>query len=596
VGEYLDEARRALARGDVLLAYDAATSGLDIEPSNIEAKYLAALALARAGSTKRAEQLVHELQREVLQSDKAASPRLHEDTEALEARLAKDQALAARGAQRVHAAQHAAVLYQTTADRHGRYYSSINAATMWLLAGDRHRSAQLASQALSLVHAQPAQDAEDAYWQAVTEAEAALLLGDMPLARRSLERAASCGDDNLANRATTVRQLQLVCDMVGRSDEILSLLRLPTVLHYCGHRIDSADPTRGADSLTTAAQGIYEFLEQRHVGIAYGALASGADIMTAEQLTERGVELHVVLPFGVDQFDQTSVAPAGAEWSLRYRACLAQASSVTCTSDSGFRGDDILFAYASQVAMGHALNRAAFLSAPVEQLAVWDGRPAHGSAGTAHDIAAWRRAGHETHILSIGEPSVTGYSEPPTEASPNRRSIVAILFADFHGFSQLRDEQFPPFVQQVLGPLAEVIDENPTARPWRRTWGDAIQAVFSDVLSAARAAIRLQETVDRIELSQLGLPSDLRLRVGAHAGPVMTLVDPLMDQPGRWGREITRAARIEPRTPEGAVYVTDAFAALLALEPSSGLTTEYVGRVTTAKDFETIPMHHLRWR
>ena len=40
--------------------------------------------------------------------------------------------------------------------------------------------------------------------------------------------------------------------------------------------------------------------------------------------------------------------------------------------------------------------------------------------------------------------------------------------------------------------------------------------------------------------------------------------------------------------------MTDAFAALLALEPNCGSATEYVGRVTTAKQFETIPMYRLR--
>ena len=65
--------------------------------------------------------------------------------------------------------------------------------------------------------------------------------------------------------------------------------------------------------------------------------------------------------------------------------------------------------------------------------------------------------------------------------------------------------------------------------------------------------------------------------------------------PGWWGRELARAAHIEPRTPEGEVYATDAFAALLALEPESGLACEYVGRDTTAKDFETIPMYRI-WR
>jgi adenylate cyclase len=74
----------------------------------------------------------------------------------------------------------------------------------------------------------------------------------------------------------------------------------------------------------------------------------------------------------------------------------------------------------------------------------------------------------------------------------------------------------------------------------------------------------------------------------------MAINDPIRNELTYWGRELTRAARIEPRTPEGEVYVTDAFAALLALEPESAFAAEYMGRVTTAKDFETIPMYRLR--
>jgi len=40
---------------------------------------------------------------------------------------------------------------------------------------------------------------------------------------------------------------------------------------------------------------------------------------------------------------------------------------------------------------------------------------------------------------------------------------------------------------------------------------------------------------------------------------------------------MTRAARIEPRTPEGEVYVKDAFAALFAIEQKCEFTIEYVG-------------------
>ena len=62
------------------------------------------------------------------------------------------------------------------------------------------------------------------------------------------------------------------------------------------------------------------------------------------------------------------------------------------------------------------------------------------------------------------------------------------------------------------------------------------------------------------------------------------------------GRELVRAARIEPRTPPDQVYVTGSFAALLVLDPDNQVAAEYVGHVTTAKDFETIPMYVLRRR
>src|SRR5204863_210405 len=42
----LDEARAAMARGDVLVAYDAARAALDDEPDNLEARFIVALVLA----------------------------------------------------------------------------------------------------------------------------------------------------------------------------------------------------------------------------------------------------------------------------------------------------------------------------------------------------------------------------------------------------------------------------------------------------------------------------------------------------------------------------------------------------------------------
>ncbi len=117
-------------------------------------------------------------------------------------------------------------------------------------------------------------------------------------------------------------------------------------------------------------------------------------------------------------------------------------------------------------------------------------------------------------------------------------------------------------MNEVFAALGAVLDDHADAVLWRNSWGDAIAAVFADVTAAADCALGLHDALAHIDLASLGLPTDLDLRIGAHAGPVIKITDPISHKPTYWGRELTRAARIEPRTPEGEVYVTDAFAAL----------------------------------
>ncbi len=420
-----------------------------------------------------------------------------------------------------------------------------------------------------------------------------LILGDVEAARRALTRAVAVAGDDLAAVAVTRRQLKLVCEATSTDLAVLDELRPPTILHYCGHRIDPTGVSgRFPPDLEARVDAeVRSFVTEHRIGFAYGSLASGADILIAEALLDQGVPLQVVLPFDTTEFELTSVKPAGPGWVDRFRSCLVRAESVAHASDSSFMGDDELYGYAGRIAMGHALNRAAFLDAPAEQLAIWDQAEGVVLAGTAHDVAVWKSSGHPTQVIALRPPEDSPEVAIPQSAT---RQIGAILFADFHGFSRLRDEQFPLFVNDVLARLGAVFDDHGTTVLWRNSWGDAIAAVLTDVTEAAECALGLHEALTRIDLAAIGLPADLELRIGAHAGPVMAIVDPVTHKPTYWGRELTRAARIEPRTPEGEVYVTDAFAALLSLEPDVPFATEYVGRVTTAKGFETIPMYRLR--
>ena len=60
-----------------------------------------------------------------------------------------------------------------------------------------------------------------------------------------------------------------------------------------------------------------------------------------------------------------------------------------------------------------------------------------------------------------------------------------------------------------------------------------------------------------------------------------------------YGTEVSKAARIEPVTPPGAVFVTEPFAAILALEAQERFTCRYVGRIALAKKYGDYPMYRL---
>src|SRR5271168_5191471 len=107
----LASARAALARGDVLMAYDAAVSAMEADPESLEAAFVAALALARAGASERARTAATELSARI--DVTAEVPvRLREDASALVARLAKQEALATQGDDRPALLRQAADLYE----------------------------------------------------------------------------------------------------------------------------------------------------------------------------------------------------------------------------------------------------------------------------------------------------------------------------------------------------------------------------------------------------------------------------------------------------------------------------------------------------
>lgn len=588
---WLEAVKREERRGELLTAFDLAEKGLAEHPDDLLLKHRAVLSLARAGATEEAARRFEEYRLGGIED---------EDIAALWARICKDLALASEGVTRRRRAAHAADLYTAVFARTGGYYPAVNAATMRLIAGDVSGARELALVVLEVL---AASSAEQSYYEAATEAEARLLLGDVARTEESLIRATQRNPGDYAALATTRRQLRTICELLGVDAQFLGILAGPAVVHFCGHRVaDEHDHGRFAhDDEGAVASAIAEVVAHHAPGFAYGSLASGADILWAEALLAAGSELHVVLPFSREEFVASSVASAGAGWIERFERCAAAATAIHYATDDAFLGDDVLFRYGTELAMGLAVLRARYLDAEIRQLAVWDGGPANGSAGTSIDIATWRRGGRiVTSVSPDGEARVreTDDRPAPTTVGPEARAggriVRAMLFGDVKGFSKLTDEQLPVFASRVLGGFAAVLKQHHSDIWYRNTWGDAVYVVLSDVFAAAHCALALQQAMRAIELEAAGLPAHLALRIGCHVGPVFPTYDPVLDANGFMGSHVSRTARIEPVTPAGEVYVTEQFAAALVLADRSEFVSDYVGHIAAAKSYGHLRMYRLR--
>jgi len=603
--EWLAEVNRCERQGELFRAYDIAMQGLVDYPEAVALKYRAVLCIASTGATHQAMQKFTAL---ALNEAAATAPsrKLRMDIATLEARLAKDDALAHGGEEQKYRLREAARLYQAvfveeTAAANGEaYYPGVNAASLFLLAGDRESASMLACAALKQLASLPSE--RRGYYECVSEMEALLVLGRLDEARQRVDAARDMFPTLHAvgyrDLASTIRQLHLIVSTNLLDAAWLAGLAPPRVLHYLGHII-SAPGGAGrfpAEQEGEIAAAIEARIADAGIGFGYGSLAAGADILFAEALVRHGASLHVVLPFNKPEFVDVSVRPAGNHWVKRFAECLAAAEkdgTVRYATEDRYLGDEALFGYCGQLAMGLAILRARHLCAEVEQIAVWDGNPPNRPVGTAIDILHWRRTGRPQSVIRCGTASAPQNASASPERRTNRRTR-AMLFGDIHGFSKLVDAELPRFVDSVLGAFSKVIDRYGSDVLLANTWGDGVYLVFDDAGKAARCALDLQTAMAGIDLANSGLPNHLALRIGGHLGPVYTGQDPIIKRPNFFGAHVSRAARIEPVTPEGCVYVTETFAAVLAIHNAAEFICDYVGMTEAAKHYGTMRMFLLR--
>ncbi len=593
--------REAEATGDYFQAFEVARRAIAAFPEDEQLKYMAVRALARSGASERALELYDQY---------GLTNTADLDIQMLRAGLVKDVGLRARTTERWALLRESASLYEKVYDASGDHVPAANAATLYVIAGMADRARDWARRTLRACDAAPADSEIEKYYREASRAEANLAIGNTAAAQEALAEANRHAKSRLALRAATRRQLRLLCQALGVDAGLLQPIAPPAVIHYTGHMIDPPNMRgRFPPELEPAmAAAVAERLDRLGVGFAYGSLACGSDLLFAEACIARNIELNVVLPFAMDEFKHHSVERGGPGWLDRFERALGKARSLTYATESEYLGDEMLFAYGSQLAMGLALLRAHNLEASALQVAIWDGEPTSGRAGTSIDIRTWERHGRTTEVIDINVSRRAGTRPPSHPIGTDdgsriltdwkygdvTRELHAIMFGDVVGFSQVPERQLPQFQKHFMGRISEVLDTFGKQVLYRNSWGDAIYAILDTAEAGARCAIDIQTALKQLNLRQLGFPHPLELRLAVHYGPIFRGRDFLTKTETFFGAHVTRAARIEPVTPPGEVFVTEAMAAALALSGAASVRPEYVGSTQLAKNYGSLRMYVLR--
>ena len=503
-------------------------------------------------------------------------------------------------------------------------YSGINAASLSLIMGDTATAHKLARRVISICSESLKQEANKRdYWIIATLGEAFILLGKHEQARKYYGLARKIAGKNYSSIASTRRQLKLLSRYTGVEEDVLATLEIPPVLAFSGHMLDAptrSNPRFPVDSVEPVRKQIEAILNKLDAGISYSSAACGSDVIFLESMQARGGETNVILPFDSEDFYDTSVNFAGKEWIRRTDGILQRATRVIPANRGHYGGDDLLFAYANTMIMGKAILRSQLLETETHLIAVWDGNRNGATGGTADFIETWESLGMPITAISstTGEVFLTrdsssdpwGAKRPGSsrksrtrrsrKASGRRRGpgvgrqIVAILFADLVGFSKLKEEQYPGYIEGFLGTLARKLEGSPFVPIYKNIWGDAICFVFEDLLAAAEYAMELRDMVRETDWEQFGLPRDLSIRIGLHVGPVYYAEEPLLKRLNFFGSHVNQAARIEPITTAGNVYASEQFAAFLLANQYNPLDCRYVGEIKLPKEFGSYPIYHIK--
>lgn len=598
--------RKHLEQGAPWDACDLFREEIAKHPGDATLLYWGALAHARSGASKRAHALLD-------QAEAAGNGQEHlADILSLRGRLWKDAYQRAlhkpEGTAMAERARHE---YLAAYGREHDVHPGINAATLSLLLGDRAAALSLARQIVARLTERASRRT---LWDDATLGEAHLILGQFDHAAQCYASAYAQSEGDAGSVATMRRQLQLLAGVVPQATDALRQLPAPDVVAFAGHMIDAPDralPRFPAALVPAVGAAVRDHVARLNTPIVYTSAACGADLIFIEAAFEAGAEVNVVLPFDRGDFVRTSVAIGGGDWVARFDTALSRANRVIMATDEHYLGDDVLFEQAAMLLEGLSILRGAQLQTIPSLYCVIDAAAPGRVGGTQASFDRWTRHVGPPQVLDLARmrtnaalagsaiapvaqqpaaaphdktQSPAGHSAPTAGTRP-QRSLKTLLFADFAGFSRVHDAAAPFFQESFWKIAAGQIAAAPVKPLLASTWGDALYVVFDAPRNGAAFALSFLENMLEVDWAALGLSDASPIRMALHAGPVFCGFDPIIGRNNYFGSSVTKAARIEPVTPPGMVYASEAFAATLAATGSDEFALEYIGRTALAKGY-----------
>jgi hypothetical protein len=475
------------------------------------------------------------------------------------ARLTKDLAIAASGAEQRILFREAGRLYMRAAEISGATYPLINAATLSLLAGDRAESQMRAAMVLDRDLADAGGE-ETPYFQLATRSEAFLLLGDIPGARKELAAAMAGSPHAYEDHASTLRQFALILGAVGADAAWLDALRPPRSLHFAGH-------LHLAPDIESLKADIRTIMREQNIGFGFGALAAGADILFGEALLEAGAELHLVLPAPVALFRDASVARCGGDWADRFDSLIERADSLRCLDGTAGPSSSVALQLAAELAMGRAVMQADALLTEAVQILVIDPDADGSQAGSSSWVGAlWAGSGRRQWLVDARRDSPAADSSRH-KSQPQALGLVAGLPVE------LPDAQLAGPADSTLARLSEVLATGPEPLVPPRWTGTSILVAYD----------RPQDVVAAARLAALALPG--RVRIAGAYGIAKRQVDPFDSSPILVGPYIGELDRIAHCRAPGIFLVGADFAAALCARSAPGTyLAEYTGELASTPE------------